>query len=147
LEKYLSTLRYTQTELISKQTSTIFRNFYPSVGFEKVTLDSNYNIMVVRHGKEYEASRLSGGEQAACAFALRLAMAQQLINIGLFILDEPTDSLDEEHRDELVDLLKSKIPIGQILIVSHYEKMVECANNVLRVQYTGRKSTITQESN
>ena len=142
---YLSTLRTRITEIISQKTTHLFNSFYPNLGFEKLAIDKNYNIQVVRYGKEYDSARLSGGEKAAAGLAIRIAMAQQLVRQGIFILDEPTESLDEQHKEILVDFIKSKIPIRQVIIISHYDKMREGADNIITVGYgDGEKRKIHQ---
>jgi exonuclease SbcC len=143
---YLPALRKTYTTQISNQATSIFRQFYPKSGFERIILDENYNIDVKRLGKIYNSKRLSGGEKKVCGLAIRIAMARNLSKQGLFLLDEPTDALDDKHREDLIEFLKQKIPIEQVLIISHYDKIMECADSIIRVYNEGNYSKIRSVS-
>ncbi|MFX0103028.1 MAG: AAA family ATPase [Candidatus Hodarchaeota archaeon] len=135
IAKYIRSLRRQKTSLISKEMTRFFLNFYRDSGFERVVLNEDYSLRVVRFGKEYDARELSGGEQTICGVAIRLAISKALLNIGLLILDEPTEALDNDNREELVNFFEQRFPVNQTIIVSHYDEMVGIADNHIELRF------------
>ena len=77
----------------------------------------------------YEKNRinsLSGGEKQ------RVAIARALIkNPKIIIADEPTGALDEETRDQILDLFKKMITDGsQFIIVTHDDEVAKICEKV-----------------
>ena len=72
---------------------------------------------------------LSGGEQQ------RVAIARgYLREFDILLADEPTGSLDEKNRDEILDMMRTMQQEGKtILIVSHDSKVMERADRVIRI--------------
>ncbi len=72
---------------------------------------------------------LSGGEQQ------RVAIARgYLKNYDLLLADEPTGSLDEKNRDEIISILKSFIDAGKtIVIVSHDPVVINSCQRIIRI--------------
>jgi len=69
------------------------------------------------------ATILSGGEKMQLALCYRLAFNAQF-DIGLMVLDEPTDGLDEENRERTAEVFSRLGEIArargyQILVVTH----------------------------
>ncbi len=83
-------------------------------------------------------SRLSGGQRQ------RLAIARALIHEPrLLILDEATSNLDPEAQDAIVETVAHlKLQVA-VLAVAHQEKMVQVADQVLRLA-NGRLETLGQ---
>lgn len=81
-------------------------------------------------GRSYSAARLSGGQKIVASTSFRLAMSDTFArNVGLLILDEPSNHLDKDNIVHLQQLLiKLKHLAGQsgrqILIVTHEESLV-----------------------
>ena len=97
----------------------------------RVYLDDNLSFMAqFPSGATYSASRLSGGQKIVASTSFRLAMSDTFArNVGLLILDEPSNHLDKDNIIHLQQLLvKLKQLAGQsgrqILIVTHEESLV-----------------------
>jgi ATP-binding cassette subfamily C protein CydC len=74
-------------------------------------------------------SELSAGE------ARRLAVARALLKeAAVYILDEPTEGLDEKTADALMDALEQRLRGRTILIISHRERDVRRASKVVRLR-------------
>ena len=90
--------------------------------------------------EQIDYSYLSGGERTAIALAYRLAL-NQLINSVLsniktkdiVILDEPTDGFSDAQLDKMRDVLE-QLNIGQLIIVSHEQKIEGFVENVIRLK-------------
>ena len=81
---------------------------------------------------------LSGGERTAIALAYRLSLNQVINSLlskiktkDLVILDEPTDGFSEQQLDKMRDVLQ-QLKIGQLIIVSHEQKIESFVENVIR---------------
>lgn len=85
-----------------------------------VNLEKNLNTKVYS---------LSGGEQQRVAIAKVLLKDSQII-----LCDEPTGSLDNTNRDEVISLLKQLNEAGKtIVVVSHDPVMRQYASNVFEL--------------
>jgi hypothetical protein len=83
--------------------------------FTSLTLDPGYAILV---NGEIPLSSLSGAESVMVVMAFRLALNLLVSNnLGLLVLDEPTDALDKERKAKMVELVNN-FP-GQVIIVTH----------------------------
>ncbi|MCL2558839.1 MAG: ATP-binding cassette domain-containing protein, partial [Turicibacter sp.] len=69
---------------------------------------------------------LSGGEKQ------RVAIARALIkNPRIIVADEPTGALDEETRDQILELFKKMIKDGtQFIIVTHDDDVAKICEKV-----------------
>ena len=144
LQYYIPITRRKIIQQISAHSSNLFISFYPEPGFERVNLTENGQLIVQRYGKEYSASQLSGGEKTACGIAMRIALAKILADHGIILMDEPTESLDSSHREELIRFLEEKIPINQVIIISHFQEISECANHHIEIVYVKKESKVKQ---
>ena len=85
-------------------------------------------------------STLSGGELKRIELALALAKGGDV-----FLFDEPEAGIDLWSFEKLIGLfknLKNKI----VIIVSHQEKIIECANNVIVLDDDGAKQYSTNDA-
>ncbi|MCX6706627.1 MAG: SMC family ATPase, partial [Candidatus Woesearchaeota archaeon] len=113
-----------------------------------ITLDHDFAPVVQQDGYEAFVENLSGGEKTATALAYRLSL-NKVINdmIGtiktkdLIILDEPTDGFSSEQLDKVREVIE-QLNMGQVIIVSHEQKVEGFVDNVLRVEKRGHVSSI-----
>ena len=80
---------------------------------------------------DHKPNALSGGEKQRVAAARALMMAPDII-----LADEPTGSLDEQHKQELSDLLlQLRKSYGQtILLVTHDKELANIADRVIEIK-------------
>jgi exonuclease SbcC len=116
-------------------------------GFD-VQLDENFTPLIIQGETEMEYSFLSGGERTAVALAYRLALNQTINSVlsnietkDIIILDEPTEGFSETQLDKLRYVLE-ELDIGQLIIVSHEQKIEGFVDNVLRLKKDGDASVL-----
>ncbi|MGP8337502.1 MAG: AAA family ATPase [Methanosarcinaceae archaeon] len=133
----------------------MFTFMYSNNAYSHIKLDSEYNLTVYeKDGTTLEPKLLSGGERAIFNLVLRCAI-YRLLSLGVggvsrgtalppLILDEPTVFLDRGHVQQLIKLIDMmrNIGVGQILIVSHDESLIDSADHVFVVE----KDPITNTS-
>ena len=74
--------------------------------------------------------QLSGGEQIRCAILLAMIHKPDIL-----ILDEPTSSLDEYHRDQVIQALKEYADQGNIVLYStHDSHLIEKSDVVYEIR-------------
>ena len=80
---------------------------------------------------DHKPNALSGGEKQRVAAARALMMSPDII-----LADEPTGSLDEQHKQELSDLLlQLRKSYGQtILLVTHDKELANIADRVIEIK-------------
>ncbi|MCF6808449.1 thiol reductant ABC exporter subunit CydD [Thiotrichales bacterium 19S9-12] len=79
---------------------------------------------------------LSGGQ------AQRVALARALLkNASLFILDEPTQSLDVEHEYLIMDMLSNKLKDKTVIMATHRLEHLKLADHIIVLD----KGQITQQ--
>ncbi len=114
------------TELISSITNG---------GYTEIRLDDSFNVSVINSaGEPRDVSWLSGGEESAVAFALRLAIAFLITgdNPSLLWLDEVLTAQDSDRRASMLSTIRS-LPIDQILVINHTEEATDIVDNVVTV--------------
>ena len=125
----------------------MFTFMYSNNAYSHIKLDSEYNLTVYeKDGTTLEPKLLSGGERAIFNLVLRCAI-YRLLSLGVggisrgtalppLILDEPTVFLDRGHIQQLIKLIDMMrdIGVGQILIVSHDESLIDSADHVFVVE-------------
>ncbi|MBW6469806.1 MAG: AAA family ATPase [Methanosarcinaceae archaeon] len=125
----------------------MFSFMYTNNAYSHIKLDSEYNLTVYeKDGTTLEPKLLSGGERAIFNLVLRCAI-YRLLSLGVggisrstalppLILDEPTVFLDRGHIQQLIKLIDMMrdIGVGQILIVSHDESLIDSADHVFVVE-------------
>ncbi|WP_410509080.1 DNA double-strand break repair ATPase Rad50 [Methanosarcina hadiensis] len=124
----------------------MFGFMYTNNAYSHIELDPEYNLTVYRKdGTPLEPKLLSGGERAIFNLVLRCAI-YRLLSLGFggdrpdglppMILDEPTVFLDRGHVRQLlklIDMMRS-IGVGQIIVVSHDESLIDSADHVFQVE-------------
>ncbi len=99
-------------------------------GFSFILNDDLLFIVTYPNGCTHGAGRLSGGQKIVASTAFRLAMADTFAKqVGLLVLDEPSNYLDKDNIVHLQNLLlKLKDLSGhtgkQIILVTHEEQLV-----------------------
>lgn len=114
------------TELISDITNG---------AFTEIRLDDGFNVSVVSStGEVRDVSWLSGGEESAVAFALRLAIAFLITggNPSLLWLDEVLTAQDEDRRTSMLSTIR-KLPIDQIIMINHSQGATDVADKAVTV--------------
>ncbi len=144
-----SQLRAKNIEILDHLINEIFSFMYTNNAYSHILLDQEYNLTIFeKDGTPLEPKLLSGGERAIFNLVLRCAIYQLLsrapkqdINdndcqLPPLILDEPTVFLDRGHIQQLIKLIDmmKNIGVGQILIVSHDESLIDSADNVFSVE-------------
>ncbi|MGC9183742.1 AAA family ATPase [Caldisphaera sp.] len=107
--------------------------------------EGNLGVYVIdREGNERPISILSGGEQNVIALAFIIALNKIIqAKIGFLALDEPTESLDEQRRKILVEVLgklteseTSEVPppVYQLLLISHHSDIMDSIDQICSVK-------------
>ena len=90
------------------------------------------------HG-ETSGSRLSGGQQVVASASFRLAMSDTFAkDVGLLVLDEPSNHLDKENIQHLQQLLLKLKELSahtgrQILVVTHEASLTGFLDHVVEI--------------
>lgn len=103
--------------------------------YTEIRLDESFNITVVSStGEERAVGWLSGGEESAVAFALRLAIAFLITggNPSLLWLDEVLTAQDAERRSTMLSTIQN-LPIDQIIMINHTEDANDIVDKVVTV--------------
>ena len=110
------------------------REFFREFNFEysDISLDENYDITLYGPAGECTTEMMSGGEKIAAALALRLGIARTLAGSSAetVMLDEPTIFLDEQRRQDLIEVLKKMTVIPQMIVVTHDTAMEDAADQI-----------------
>jgi exonuclease SbcC len=140
-------LRTRNIDALDRLLNEIFSFMYTNNAYSHIQLDTDYELTIYeKDGTPLEPKLLSGGERAIFNLVLRCAI-YRLLSEGLaggeyrnemppLIMDEPTVFLDRGHVHQLLKLidLMRDMGVGQILIVSHDETLIDSADNVFEVQ-------------
>ncbi|MBN1134496.1 MAG: AAA family ATPase [Methanosarcinaceae archaeon] len=148
-------LRARNIDALDALLNEMFSFMYCNNAYSHIKLDSDYNLTVYeKDGISLEPKLLSGGERAIFNLVLRCAIYRLLALGGSgaargdglppLIFDEPTVFLDRGHVQQLIKLIDMMrdIGVGQILIVSHDESLIDSADHVFLVE----KDPITNTS-
>ena len=117
-------------ELVNKNMSAIWKEFYPYDEIQDIRLnatETDYKLELF-NGVEWRSVEgiASGGERTSAAISLRIAMSISLVKqLKWLILDEPTHNLDDAAIDSFSFILREKLSsmINQIFIITHEEKL------------------------
>lgn len=113
-----------------------------------VRLDQDFTPLISQNGYDANFDNLSGGEKTSVALAYRLALTKVLNTYfsslhtkDLLILDEPTTGFSTEQIDNLRDVL-SELNLGQLILVSHEQRLATLADHVVRVSKVDQTSIV-----
>ncbi|UEC42220.1 MAG: Exonuclease SbcC [Methanothrix sp.] len=122
--------------------------------YGRISIDDDFNILVEDEGEFYPISRFSGGEIDMIAVSVRVAISEYLMRFSqngpgysFLILDEVFGSQDVEHRESMINMLRSlddRFP--QIFAISHIgEVQGQFENSILVVEDEDGSSRIEVE--
>ena len=80
-------------------------------------------IVKLGHGKYFDITSLSGGEQSLVALSLIFAI-QELNPYYFYILDEIDAALDKRNSQRLAALLKKYMQKGQYIVITHNDEVI-----------------------
>lgn len=86
-------------------------------------------VVKTGHGKYFDVTSLSGGEQTMVALSLIFAI-QELNPYCFYILDEIDAALDKRNSERLGGLLKKYMQRGQYIVISHNDEIITNATNL-----------------
>jgi chromosome segregation protein len=81
------------------------------------------------HGKYFDVTSLSGGEQTMVALSLIFAI-QELNPYCFYVLDEIDAALDKRNSERLGSLLRKYMQKGQYIVISHNDEIITNATNL-----------------
>lgn len=121
------------------QVATHFVSALTDGRYSELRLDDEFQIELIEDG--IAKRMLSGGEEDLVHLVLRIALAKKITEdarrpLHLLVLDEVFGSLDEQRRDNVLDMLRHlQNEFRQILAISHIDSIRDQADQVLRVEY------------
>lgn len=136
------------------QLNTIFSNNFSqlSIKGQEVTLelenkkdpfDGGVSIIVkTGHGKYFDVTSLSGGEQTLVALSLIFAI-QELNPYCFYLLDEIDAALDKRNSERLAMLLKKYMKKGQYVVITHNDEIITNATTLYGISMHEGVSKIT----
>jgi exonuclease SbcC len=109
--------------------------------YSLLKIDDDFNIQVEDGGEWYPISRYSGGEIDMIAVSVRVAISEYLMRFGpdeesysFLILDEVFGSQDQEHREKMIQMLRSlEERFPQIIAISHISDVQGQFDNTILV--------------
>jgi chromosome segregation protein len=100
---------------------------------KKEPFEAGVGIVVkTGHGKYFDVTSLSGGEQTMVALSLIFAI-QELSPYAFYILDEIDAALDKRNSERLANLLKKYMQKGQYIVITHNDEIINSATNIYGV--------------
>ncbi|MGQ9477834.1 MAG: hypothetical protein ACUVRH_05040 [Candidatus Bipolaricaulia bacterium] len=132
-------LRKRNIAAINYYFNELFRLMDSGEAYSRAFIGEGYEIAIeLKDGRWLDPALMSGGERALINIALRCAIHQvlaQAVGPLPLILDEPTIYLDRERVQRLQLLLEELgSQLGQVLVVSHEEGLVEGADHEYRTE-------------
>ncbi len=107
--------------------------------YSQLELNDKYEINLYDEGEIKPV--ISGGEEDVANLCLRLAISKMIAqrtgrSLSLLILDEVFGSLDENRRNNVVNLLnRLSHSFEQVILITHIEDIKESIDNVIKVEY------------
>ncbi len=145
-ERIKPVIRRIFLELLNQELNNMFLEVCHKTAFVGVRVTENYDIYVKRRdGVELHIETLSVGEKNLIALLFRYALAKIVLGyVPFFILDEPTEHLDDEHRRRIAQWIKDiSNEVGMIVITSHVDAFETVADNIIRVELINEKGEAT----
>ena len=105
----------------------------------KLDPESRTFVFTTPEGVQHPASHLSGAQQAMSAVALQMALfAVMQPNLNLYLIDEPTESLDDGNKATMADMfakMQAMLPSveGTMLIVTRDEPVIASCGNTIEI--------------
>ena len=97
---------------------------------KKEPFEGGVNIVVkTGHGKYFDVTSLSGGEQTIVALSLIFAI-QDLNPYAFYVLDEIDAALDKRNSERLANLLRKYMERGQYIVITHNDEVITNASNL-----------------
>ncbi len=126
---------------LNQEFQTKFQELFSMLIDDEITVevDETFTPVIKENGMDINLSSLSGGERTSVAMAYRLALNRtvQRESTGMeestIILDEPTDGFSAEQIEQFGELLRN-IGCKQVILVSHEQELMSCADHVVRVE-------------
>jgi exonuclease SbcC len=103
--------------------------------YTEIRLAEDFQLSVVNaNGDERNVGWLSGGEESAVAFALRLAIAFLITNSSsdFLWLDEPLTAQDQDRRTAMLTTIRN-LPIKQIIMINHAQEAADIVDKAITV--------------
>ncbi len=127
-------LRKRSVPVIEKHIQDFFREF--NFEYSDISLSDDYDITLYGPGGKTTSDMISGGERVAAALALRLGIARTLAGTSAetVMLDEPTIFLDEQRRQDLIEVLRKTSVLPQMIVVTHDTAMEDAADSITTVK-------------
>ena len=123
---------YSINEIFSKNFSQLSQkgNVFLDLEDKKEPFSGGVNVIVkTGHGKYFDVTSLSGGEQTMVALSLIFAI-QELNPYCFYILDEIDAALDKRNSERLGGLLRKYMQKGQYIVISHNDEIITNATNL-----------------
>jgi len=142
-KKFMPVISYIEKNVMIKlksEFSQLFAEWFGMLVSDSfnVQLGDDFTPIVEYQDYEIDYPYLSGGERTAIALAYRLSLNQVINSLlskiktrDLVILDEPTDGFSEQQLDRMRDVLQ-QLNVGQLIIVSHEQKIESFVENVIK---------------
>lgn len=116
-------LRQRAAETLAARMLALHRQLSQRDEFESLSVDPKNYAVYVRardYNDEVPASAFQGGGQRVLlGLSFKLALAQMVGHCPFLLLDEPTDGLDIENRQQFVSRLGSLNVTSQMLVITH----------------------------
>ncbi len=122
-------------EIFSKNFSELSTKgqVYLELENRKEPFEAGVSIIVkTGHGKYFDVTSLSGGEQTIVALSLIFAI-QELNPYCFYVLDEVDAALDKRNSERLARLLKKHMKKGQYVIITHNDEVISNADTLYGV--------------
>jgi len=111
------------------------------------TMKKTCEIVLYRHGQEYDVTNLSGGEETLINMAFRIGISKMFLretDFQLLIIDEGFGALGDVNQAIVVEMLKGlKETFRKIVIISHVEFIRDSFSKEHRIKIIKEGDTST----